>query len=114
MSPHQLQSLVVLGAQFGDEGKGKIVDLLARYAHGVMRAQGGSNAGHTVLSEHQEYKLHLIPSGILHESCQCYIGGGVVVDPKILIEEIRSLQEKGIKVEGRLWISQYAHVIFPY
>jgi len=107
-------SLFVIGAQFGDEGKGKITDYLSQEADTVVRAQGGNNAGHTVIVEGKEYKLHLIPSGILNPNTRCFIGGGVVIDPKVFLEEVRGLEEKGIPVKGKLWISPYAHVILPY
>lgn len=106
--------IIVLGAQWGDEGKGKIIDLLASNAQHIVRAQGGNNAGHTVIANGQEYKLHLIPSGILHPHAQCYIGAGTVIDPEILGAEIASLKERGIEMQGRLWISPLAHVIFSF
>jgi adenylosuccinate synthase len=106
--------VAIVGTQWGDEGKGKIVDLLAENAQHIMRAQGGNNAGHTVIVNGSEFKLHLIPSGILHPHTQCYIGGGTVIDPEVLIQEIKTLQEKGFKLHGRLWISKAAHLIFPY
>jgi adenylosuccinate synthase len=84
-------SLIIVGIQFGDEGKGKIVDFLAEHADAAIRAQGGNNAGHTVIYNDQEYKLYLIPSGILHSNCQCYIGGGVVIDPNLATEKILML-----------------------
>jgi adenylosuccinate synthase len=101
----------VVGTQFGDEGKGKIVDALAHSFQHIVRAQGGNNAGHTVFVKDREYKFHLIPSGILHPGTQCYIGGGTVIDPSVLIHEIKQLE---FSVLGKLWISAYAHVIFPY
>ncbi|NIV03540.1 adenylosuccinate synthase [Candidatus Saccharibacteria bacterium] len=106
--------VVVVGAQWGDEGKGKIVDLLSEKFDIVARYQGGANAGHTVMIGEEKYILHLIPSGILHPQTECVIGNGVVVDPTALIEEIRLLESKGFKVKGRLWISQKAHLIMPY
>ncbi|MFZ0389615.1 MAG: adenylosuccinate synthase [Calditrichia bacterium] len=105
---------VVVGAQWGDEGKGKIVDMLSADADVVVRYQGGANAGHTLNLQGQEYILHLIPSGILHQQTTCMIGNGVVVDPAALLEEIQFLKEKGIMVEGRLFISDRSHVIFEY
>ena len=109
-----MPSVIIVGAQWGDEGKGKIIDLNTSQAKHVVRAQGGNNAGHTVVIGQEEYKLHLIPSGILHPHTQCYIGAGTVIDPAVLISEINMLQERGIKIKGRLWVSTAAHVIFPY
>lgn len=106
--------VVVVGAQWGDEGKGKIVDLLSSNFNITARYQGGANAGHTVIIGEKKYVLHLIPSGILHPEVTCVIGNGVVIDPKALMEEIHLLEDKGIQVEGRLWISQKAHLIMPY
>lgn len=106
--------VVVVGAQWGDEGKGKIVDLLSENFAITARYQGGANAGHTVVIGDQQYILHLIPSGILHPKVECVIGNGVVIDPAALMDEIRFLEGKGIQVEGRLWISQKAHLIMPY
>lgn len=105
---------VVVGIQFGDEGKGKVIDYLASDADIIVRAQGGNNAGHTVIIGEKEFKLHLIPSGILSPNCQCYISGGVVLDPKVLLEEIQGLEKSGIQMKGRLWISAYANIIMPY
>ncbi len=105
---------VVVGAQWGDEGKGKIVDILSQDADCVARYQGGANAGHTVVIKGEKYVLHLIPSGILNEGTSCVIGNGVVIDPAALLAEIRMLEEKGISVQGRLFISHYAHLIMPY
>lgn len=109
-----MPGVIVVGAQWGDEGKGKVIDLLSKNASHVVRAQGGNNAGHTVLIGETEYRLHLVPSGILFPHTQCYIGGGTVIDPEMLIAEIEMLQKMGIKLEGRLGISQFAHVILPY
>lgn len=105
---------VVVGAQWGDEGKGKIVDWLAEYADGVGRFQGGNNAGHTIEHDGEVYKFHLIPSGILHPEKFCVIGNGVVLNPKTLLEEINGLTKRNISVAERLWISPRAHVIMPY
>jgi adenylosuccinate synthase len=105
---------VVIGAQWGDEGKGKIIDILAKGVDYVVRYQGGNNAGHTVVKDGGEFILHLIPSGILHRSVRCVIGNGVVVDPEALLEEIDGLRKKGIRVDGRLFVSNRAHLIFPY
>lgn len=107
-------NLVIVGTQWGDEGKGKIIDILSRKVDCIVRYQGGSNAGHTVVTKDKEYVFHLIPSGILHEDKICYIGNGVVVDPQVLLEEINGLSSAGISVEGRLKISSLAHVIMPY
>ncbi len=109
-----MPSLVVVGAQWGDEGKGKVVDVLATQADFVVRAQGGHNAGHTVIIEDVEYKLHLIPSGILSPQTQCFIGSGVVLDLKVLCQEIKMLEEKGIQISERLHLSEGAHLILPY
>lgn len=109
-----MPAVIVVGAQWGDEGKGKVVDLLTASASHVVRSQGGNNAGHTVLIGDKEFKLHLIPSGILSPHTQCYIGAGTVIDPEVLLAEIQMLISEGITVEGRLSISYGAHVIFPY
>ncbi|MCX7930202.1 MAG: adenylosuccinate synthase [Chlorobi bacterium] len=105
---------VVVGAQWGDEGKGKIVDVLAQSADIVARYQGGANAGHTLVCDGKTIILHLIPSGILHPHVRCVIGNGVVVDPIALRQEIAMLDAMGISVRGRLFISHKAHVIMPY
>ena len=107
-------NLVIIGAQWGDEGKGKIVDILARNTDIVVRYQGGSNAGHTVINERDTYIFHLIPSGILYRGTTCIIGNGVVVDPSALIEEMDQLQSKGIKIGKNFAVSQRAHLILPY
>ena len=110
-----MSSCVVVGIQWGDEGKGKIVDLLAEKSDCVARFQGGNNAGHTVVFSGKSYFLHLLPSGILHEGKKNIIGNGVVVDPKILLEEIDGLKAKGFfKDDSQLLISENAHVIMPY
>jgi adenylosuccinate synthase len=105
---------VVVGAQWGDEGKGKIVDILSARMDYVVRYQGGANAGHTIRLGDDQYILHLIPSGILHPQTVCIIGNGVVIDPVALIQEIGFLESKGVSVKGRLYISDRAHIIFPY
>ncbi len=105
---------VLVGCQWGDEGKGKIVDILSENYDIVTRYQGGANAGHTVEVGDNQYILHLIPSGILRNNVKCVIGNGVVVDPNALLEEIKLLKENGINVEGRLFISHNAHLIMPY
>ncbi|RKY83488.1 adenylosuccinate synthase, partial [candidate division KSB1 bacterium] len=105
---------VIVGAQWGDEGKGRIVDLLSENADVVARYQGGANAGHTVVVNGEQFILHLVPSGILHPHVTCVIGNGVVLDPEALLTEIDFLRSKSIQVEGRLLISGNAHVIMPY
>src|SRR4030042_6177448 len=105
---------VVVGAQWGDEGKGKIVDILSADMDYVVRYQGGANAGHTINLQGNKFVLPLIPSGILHPQTVCVIGNGVVVDPTALLDEIKLLEEQGIQVDGRLKISNRAHLIFPY
>jgi adenylosuccinate synthase len=107
-------NIVVLGAQWGDEGKGKIVDLMTPHFSIVARYQGGHNAGHTVYVAGRKFVLHLIPSGILHEGVTCIIGNGVVVDPQALFAEIEELKRLGIEVGDRLLISEKAHLILPY
>jgi adenylosuccinate synthase len=99
------QSVVILGTQWGDEGKGKIVDLLAHEADAVVRFQGGHNAGHTLVVNGRKTVLHVIPSGVLTDRARCLIGNGVVVAPHALIEEIRGLEANGIEVRSRLGIS---------
>jgi adenylosuccinate synthase len=103
-----------VGAQWGDEGKGKIIDVLTAAVDVVVRTQGGNNAGHTVLLNGQKYVLHLVPSGILRKGKVCVIGNGVVVDPVSLAEEITSLESLGIKFDGNLLLSETAHLVFPY
>jgi len=105
---------IIVGAQWGDEGKGKVVDLLSEHADIVARYQGGANAGHTVCIGDKEYILHLIPSGIFHKHITCVIGNGVVLDPSALMHEIGQLQSAGIDISGRLLISHNAHLIMPY
>ncbi len=109
-----MPNTVIVGAQWGDEGKGKVIDIYAQKADIVVRYQGGNNAGHTVVIGRDSFVLHLIPSGILHKGKICVIGNGVVVDPKALLEEIATLESKGIKIGARLFVSRDAHVIFPY
>lgn len=114
-SGEDMSSVVVVGTQWGDEGKGKIVDLLTRYADYIVRFQGGNNAGHTLVVEGQQYIFHIIPSGILYEGKTCMIGNGVIIDPSVLLKELDALREKGLPVTpSRLMISEKAHLIMPY
>jgi len=108
-----MPGVVIVGAQWGDEGKGKVVDLLAERATTIVRFQGGNNAGHTIVRGGEEFKFHLIPSGILHEEKTCVIGNGVVVDPRVLLGEIDNLKRAGIGVNN-LRLSANAHLIMPY
>ena len=108
-----MATAMVLGTQWGDEGKGKIVDYLAQQADVVIRSQGGNNAGHTVVADGQSFALRLLPSGILFSDKTCIIGNGVVVNPGVLIEEIDGMVKKGIQI-SKLEISTRAHVIMPY
>ena len=114
MFTDQNRTVVVVGAQWGDEGKGKLVDVLAERADWVVRYQGGANAGHTVDVGKHSFVLHQIPSGILHEGVRCVIGNGVVLDPDTLFTEIDGLVADGIDVEGRLYVSDRAHLVLPY
>ena len=107
-------NIAVLGMQWGDEGKGKVVDLLAEKADHVARAQGGNNAGHTILVGSREFRFNLVPSGILYPDAKCYIGGGTVIDPASLLIEMEGLKGHHISFEDRLFISAYAHVVLPY
>jgi adenylosuccinate synthase len=109
-----MPSVIVVGGQWGDEGKGKMIDLLAERADYIVRSQGGNNAGHTIVVNGEEFRFHLVPSGILYLHTQCFITGGTVIDPKVLIEEIKGLEGKGIVLQGRLHLSPFAHVIFSY
>ena len=110
-----MPGIVIVGAQWGDEGKGKIVDLLTQYADMVVRFQGGNNAGHTVLLKGEKFIFHLMPSGILYADKKCVIGNGVVVDPAVLIEEIEEVKKRGyLKDDSQLMISEQAHLILPY
>ncbi len=104
---------VVVGTQWGDEGKGKIIDVLANKADYVVRFQGGNNAGHTVVVNGEKFILHLLPSGMLHGNGKCIIGPGVVIDPKVLLKELDTLEAKGAKID-HLFISDRAHIIMPY
>jgi len=109
-----MTSIIVVGTQWGDEGKGKMIDLLSQRASLVVRAQGGNNAGHTIVAQGVEYRFHLVPSGILYPHTHCVIGGGTAIDPEALLKEIEELEGRGISVRGRLFVSSHAHVIFPY
>lgn len=109
-----MSTVVIVGAQWGDEGKGKIVDCLTEKAEVVARYQGGNNAGHTVVINDEKYVLHLIPSGVLHKNKKCVIGNGVVIDPTALISEMEGLQKQGIEINDNLLISKNAHLIMPY
>src|ERR671937_138044 len=108
------RTVVVVGAQWGDEGKGKLVDVIAERAAWVVRYQGGANAGHTVVLGQSSFVLHQIPSGILHPGVRCAIGNGVVLDPDTLFDEIDGLVKDGVDVEGRLYVSERAHLVLPY
>jgi len=105
--------IILVGGQWGDEGKGKVIDYLASKAQMVIRTQGGNNAGHTVVTEHGEFKFQLMPSGILYEHCTCVIGNGVVVDPIVLLREISQLRERGIEPK-KLVVSERAHMVMRY
>lgn len=109
-----MANTILVGAQWGDEGKGKIIDVLTEEADIVVRTQGGNNAGHTVFIGEKKYVLHLVPSGILRPKKQCVIGNGVVIDPVSLVEEIEGLKKLGVHVDGNLFVSETAHVVFPY
>ena len=109
-----MPAYVVVGTQWGDEGKGKIVDFLTERADVIARYQGGNNAGHTVVVNGEEYVLHLVPTGILHPDKVCVVGNGTVIDPEVLTQEIADLERRGIEVAGRLFISGNAHLIMPY
>lgn len=104
---------ILVGGQWGDEGKGKIIDLLSEKANMVIRSQGGNNAGHTVVNAGQEFRFHLIPSGILYRDVTCVIGNGVVLDPRVLLDEMQQVQSRGISID-RLVISDRAHLIMPW
>ena len=109
-----MPSTVLIGAQWGDEGKGKIIDVLSQDVDVVVRYQGGNNAGHTVEIGDEKYVLHLIPSGILHDGKACIMGNGLVIDPVALVSEIDDLEKRGTSPDGRLFISDRAHVVCPY
>ena len=105
--------IAVIGAQWGDEGKGKVVDLLAEEVRIVARFSGGDNAGHTVVNRYGEFKLHLIPSGIFSTEATCIIGNGVMINPTVLIDEVEQLNQRGVDT-SRLFISDRAHLVMPY
>jgi adenylosuccinate synthase len=109
-----MANTILVGAQWGDEGKGKIIDVLAERSDVVVRSGGGNNAGHTVHIGRQKFVLHLVPSGVLWPRKQCVIGNGVVIDPISLVEEIQGLEQLGVRVDGRLFISETAHLVLPY
>ncbi len=104
----------VVGAQWGDEGKGKVIDTLANHADVVIRYNGGNNAGHTIQNQHGTFRLHLLPSGVFHPAAQCVIGPGVVVNPDVLLAEIAEVERVGVSTVGRLWLSDRAHLVFPH
>ena len=108
-----MPAFAVIGGQWGDEGKGKIIDYLAKNVQVVARYSGGNNAGHTVLNEQGEFKLHLVPSGIFWPQVTCVIGNGVVVDPDVFLEEIQLLEAEGIDT-SRVKLSDKAHLVMPY
>ena len=110
-----MKNIIVLGAQWGDEGKGKIVDIYSEFADTVVRATGGNNAGHTLVVGGEKFIFHLIPSGILHAGKKCVIGNGVVVDPRVFISEIDKLQSRGYLQDGsQLKVGLLSHIILPY
>src|SRR6266576_4696763 len=109
-----MANTILVGAQWGDEGKGKIIDVLTEDADIVVRTQGGNNAGHTVHIKSKKYVLHLVPSGILRPKKVCVIGNGVVIDPISLVEEIEGLRRLGIRIQRNLFLSEPAHLVFPY
>ena len=108
------RSVIIIGTQWGDDGKGKVVDMLTDRVDAVVRFQGGHNAGHTVVIDGEKTVLHLIPSGILRDNVSCLIGNGVVVSPAALIEEIEMLESKGVPARERLLISEACPLILPY
>src|SRR5713226_769873 len=114
VTPKAMANTILVGAQWGDEGKGKIIDVLTGQADVVVRTQGGNNAGHTVHIHRRKYVLHLIPSGILRKNKICVIGNGVVVDPVSLVEEIEGLRKLGVQFKKNLFLSETAHLVLPY
>ena len=109
-----MPGIIVIGLQWGDEGKGKVIDLLSARASHIVRSQGGNNAGHTIKVGEKQLAVHLLPSGILHPHAHCYIAGGCLIDPVVLLDEIKKAEEGGIALMQRLHISPYAHIIFPF
>ena len=109
-----MSNIVIVGTQWGDEGKGKVIDILSETSDYIIRFQGGNNAGHTVVVKGEEFIFHLIPSGILHRHKICVIGNGVVIDPEVLLNEVNQLSKRGIDVRNRLKISLLCHIVFPY
>lgn len=109
-----MSGVIIIGLQWGDEGKGKVIDLLANQAKHIVRSQGGNNAGHTIKVGDKEFAFHLIPSGMFYPHTHCYIGGGTVIDPESILKEMHDLHTNGIEIKDRLFISAHAHVIFPY
>src|SRR6266481_2963024 len=109
-----MANTILIGAQGGEEGKGKIIDVLTAKTDVVVRSQGGNNAGHTVIHRGKKYVLHLIPSGILRPGKTCVIGNGVVVDPIALVKEINGLRKLGLKIDKNLLLSDCAHLVLPY
>src|SRR5574340_1648271 len=105
---------VVIGAQWGDEGKGKAIDCFARRFDYVARYNGGNNAGHTVVNSLGTFRIHLVPSGIFYPHTHCLMGSGMVIDPAVLIEELDALRQAGVEYDKRLFISPRAHLIMPY
>jgi len=108
------RAIIVVGAQWGDEGKGKIVDVLSPQFSVVVRYAGGHNAGHTVIIRGKKFILQLVPCGVLRPGCRAVIGNGMVVDPVALLKEIAALRDAGVKIDGNLFLSNRAHVILPY
>src|SRR3989442_855578 len=108
------KSTAIVGVQWGDEGKGKIVDLLSEKSDYVVRYQGGGNAGHTVVVNGEKFVLHMVPSGILHKKPVCVVGNGVVIDPVQFLNEVKELRQRGVRVEKNLVVSERAHVVMPY
>src|SRR3990167_7637336 len=109
-----MPSIAIVGMQWGDEGKGKVIDLLSQKARHIARAQGGNNAGHTIVVAGKEYRFHVVPSGIVYPHTKCYIGGGTVIDPASLLLELEGLTRNGISFEDRIFLSPYAHIVMPY
>ena len=111
---HAQMKICVVGLQWGDEGKGKVVDILAENSDTVVRFGGGANAGHTVIVGDNKFALHLMPSGAVRDGVNCVIANGVVLDPEVFLEEIAQLAERGISVDSRMFISENAHVVLDY